>query len=127
MKLRLKGNSMRLRLSRGDLDRLCRDGLVSETTRFGSGSDSVLRYALVADQAAAVLQTSFGSSGVVVTLPAAEVARWAQSDEVTLGAVQVVGSERLAVTVEKDFQCLKPRPAAEDSDTFRNPAPAHTC
>jgi hypothetical protein len=46
MKLRIKGNSMRLRVSPSEMKRLLSDGRIEEIIRFGSEPDAKLTYAL---------------------------------------------------------------------------------
>jgi hypothetical protein len=43
MKLRLQGNSVRLRLTRSEVERLRETGLVEESIEFGSGESLVYR------------------------------------------------------------------------------------
>ncbi|HNY40926.1 MAG TPA: hypothetical protein PKJ41_11040, partial [Bryobacteraceae bacterium] len=48
MKLRVKGNSLRLRLTRPEVVRLREDGLVEESADFGAGATFVYRVMSVA-------------------------------------------------------------------------------
>lgn len=126
MKIRLKGNSLRMRLSRVDLDHLVEDGEILDGTRFGPGPAAFLGYAVRIGAGEAV-QAAFGAGGITVEVPAETLAHWRFTDLVTIEAVQPVGDDVLRITLEKDFACLKPRAADEDRDTFANPSPAHTC
>ena len=64
--------------------------------------------------------------GVIrVSVPQSAVERWQRTDEVTIsGELALGGSETLKILIEKDFECLNPRPGDEDADTFPNPAKA---
>lgn len=46
MKLRIKGDSLRLRVSRSELDRVLAGGRVEETIHFGTASEAKFTYAL---------------------------------------------------------------------------------
>ena len=48
MKLRIKGNSIRLRLLRSEVERLCSADIVSEEIRFGTATDQALKYSVAA-------------------------------------------------------------------------------
>ena len=125
MKLRIKGNSLRLRLSQGDVTALATTGRIADATAFGPG-DLALRYEIVTADDLASLEARLDGSRITLRLPRAQVVRWAESDEVTLEGRQPIDAEQsLLVVVEKDFQCLKPR--TEDADAFAHPTPELSC
>ncbi len=124
MKLRIRGDSLRLRLTRGEIRQLRDTGCVIETIHLGANS---LDYALrSADVDAPV--ASFDERCVTVTLPRAQANAWADGDEVGIAATQVLAPSgsfaggSLSLLIEKDFQCLAPRDGEQDLDTFPNPA-----
>ena len=119
--MRIRGDSLRLRLTRGEVRTLHETGEVRETLHFGSGSDPldyVLRRAAVEAPRA-----TFRAGCVEVQLPTATADRWAQSEEVGIEAEQALPTGSLHLLIEKDFQCLAPR-GEEDSDTFPHPKQA---
>ncbi|MBI1357473.1 MAG: hypothetical protein GC160_24290 [Acidobacteria bacterium] len=121
MKLRLKGDTIRLRLTQGEVARLMAEGCVEESTRVGS---SALRYGLRRDPDLTVLEADFRDGCIEVRVPAAQASRWGESGEE--GIREAVRSRDGSVTkvlIEKDFACLKPR-GGEDEDCFPNPAGA---
>jgi hypothetical protein len=121
MKLRVRGDSLRLRLTRSEVAALARDGLVEESIAFGPGRRLVYAIRSAPDGAPPVAATLDGTR-IEVTLPAADVRRWAETDLVGIEGVQDAGEQRtLRVVVEKDFACLKPRPHEDDADAFPNP------
>jgi Family of unknown function (DUF7009) len=118
MKLRVRGNSIRLRLSQADLASLLASGAVEERLAFPSGQSLSYRLESGAESAAAELS----DRGIVVRFPAEALRRWAQPDKVSLQAEQPLGGgDSLQLLVEKDFKCLNPREAEDDADLFPNP------
>ncbi|MBK6923504.1 MAG: hypothetical protein IPH07_39315 [Deltaproteobacteria bacterium] len=127
MKLRIRGDALRLRLSQGDLETLVEAGEVIDTVHFGAFAPT-LRYVLRADDGAASLAASFDGAAIVVTLPRAWVLRLADTDEVGVRGEQAIDAARtLSLLVEKDFRCLVPRDGEDDSDGFGRPAGEGAC
>jgi len=126
VKLRIRGNALRLRLQRSEVSQLASDGKVVETTAFGSAGD--FHYSLEAREEISSIQARLEPSSIRILLPRAVALEWAQSDVVSLAEEQTTESGPLRILVEKDFFCLKPRDAKfweDDSDAFPNPNP--TC
>jgi hypothetical protein len=118
MKLRTRGNSIRLRLSRGDLATLLEHGVVEEQVGFPGGQ--VLRYRLERSGAPAP-GASFSDGMITVRFPADAIDGWADPGEVSLEADCPIVSGMLHLLVEKDYQCLAPRDGEDDEDLFPNP------
>lgn len=117
MKLRIRGDSLRLRLTQGEVRSLRETGSVIETLHFGP---SALHYELrSADVDAPV--ASFDGGHIVVSLPRARANAWADGDEVGIAAEQALAQGTLALLIEKDFQCLAPREGEDDVDAFPHP------
>ena len=127
MKLRIRGNSVRLRLTRGEIATLDRDGELSDTTRFGP--NATLSYRVRLNDDADHITARLSGSDIAVDLPGAAARRWCESDEVGIGATLDTGDgSSLGVLVEKDFACLSPREGEDESDMFPHPeAGAKTC
>lgn len=121
MKLRTRRGAIRLRLTQGEVATLAAEGRVTETIVIGPREDDVLRYALVASEAATTTGARMDGRDMIVEVPAARAKAWATGGEVGLEATQAVGAATLAILIEKDFACLAPRAAEEDVDTFPNP------
>jgi hypothetical protein len=123
MKLRMRGNSLRLRLTQSEVNDLVALGSVEEETAFGP--QARLTYAIVLGEESAV-SASFDAGASRVTVPSAEARAWATSDRVAIEGEQATADgEPLRLLVEKDFACLKPRTGEDDRDAFPNPTP--TC
>ena len=117
MKLRIRGDSLRLRLSQAELTRLRETGEVCDRIGFGERS---LDYALVSNDIDAP-RARFDGDRIEVAVPTAVVRTWTESDQVGIEAEQVLPTGTLRLLIEKDFKCLAPRPGEDDSDAFPNP------
>jgi len=121
MKLRIRENTIRLRLKRSEVDHIASGKSIVEHTQF---PHSTLTYRLdVANEGPSA--ASFDQGNLAVRVPMSEVRQWAQTDQVSILAEQAVGeSQLLTLLVEKDFKCLSPghhRPDEDDDDTFPHP------
>lgn len=121
MKLRLLDDSIRMRLSRGDVIAANETGVVEGKTRFPDGS--MFTFALEALEGEPGPSAAYESGRMVVRLPAAEIAAWATDDTAVslTGELDLPGGGPLTLLVEKDFQCLAPREGEDQSDLFKNP------
>jgi hypothetical protein len=121
MKLRIKGNSLRLRVSRSELERFASGERIVETIRFGPEPEARLTYALVWDEEIDKMTVRYISRTVTVQIPFASAYNWRSSDLVGLSARIDLGSVGiLDVLVEKDFACMDQH-HTENEDTFPNP------
>ncbi|HEY7672167.1 MAG TPA: hypothetical protein VIC71_08115 [Gammaproteobacteria bacterium] len=120
MKLRIRGNTLRLRVSKSELATVLKRGAVQDAIRFGPRARLVYRLEVAAgDRFGAELT----GDSIVVRAPRAAVAKWGRDDEVSMRGKQRIGGGRtLAILVEKDFECLKPRAGDDATDLFVNPA-----
>lgn len=127
MKLRIKGNSLRLRVSCSDVDRLLEKGRIEETIHFGFDADARLTYALEHANAPEEIAALHRNREVAVVLSSQSAQRWAASpDQIGIyGSVRVHSGE-LALLVEKDFACLDDA-NADNEDTFPNPNAGAVC
>jgi 3-methyladenine DNA glycosylase Mpg len=112
MKLRIRGNSLRLRLSRSEVTQLADSGRVEDAIAFGP---SKLTYVLTTSDVDHVGAT-YESNRIVVTLPKERAQKWTASDE-----VGIESKGELAILVEKDWSCLEPREGEDDGDAFPHP------
>jgi hypothetical protein len=117
MKLRIKGDSIRLRLTRSEVRDLLEHGVVEEATRFPGAT--ALRYVLRTDPAAPAVSAVFADGVLTVSLPKSAALAWGGSEEVAVQGEVPLEDARLTILVEKDFPCLTTRPNEDDSDAFR--------
>jgi hypothetical protein len=121
MKLRIKGNSLRLRLTQSEVSLLFSDGKVEESVEFGTGPSSLVYRVETIDNAQDV-SASFENGRLNVFIPKRLAPEWAATEKVSIERADTVPS----ILIEKDFACLTPRPSEDESDMFPNPAKA-TC
>ena len=112
MKLRIRGPSIRLRLTRGEVDALRERGSVEETVGL---LPSPFAYAIERTGGERVC-AHFDGKRLVVSVPAAVVRDFCDTDRV--GFEETNGGVR--ILVEKDWQCLAPRDE-DESDAFPHP------
>lgn len=123
MKLRIKGNSIRLRLLRSEVERLCSAGVISDEIRFGTATDQALKYSIAASDGIEETTVQFTDNQILVLLPASVAMDWTGSDRVGIEALIDVGNEtELAVLIEKDFECVGRPDDPDRADTFPNPS-----
>lgn len=120
MKLRIRANSLRLRLLQAEVRQLAEQGLVEEHTRFGPSTPPLV-YALRAADVPA-LTACFAEGRIVICIPTAALQNWATGDDVGIEAAQPIGpGETLRILIEKDFVCLDGPPDDSQADAFPHP------
>jgi Family of unknown function (DUF7009) len=127
MKLRIKGNSLRLRVSRSELARFQLGERIEETIHFTVAPEAKLTYALELALQPVPVKVRYESNRVTVVLSEARARLWGGKDEV--GVYETVGLDSvgsLDVIVEKDFACADGSDV-DNSDTFPNPFSGVTC
>jgi hypothetical protein len=121
MKLRIQGDSLRLRLTRSEVAELHEGSAVEETAHFGGGPG--LTYRILKCAGVAGIRSELADGTITVHIPASAVDAWATSDEVGIAARDGV----LRILIEKDFRCLT-RPREEDEpDAYPHPAEQLSC
>lgn len=126
MKLRIKGNSLRLRLGPAEIGRLLEFGRVEDTIHFAPQPGAALTYALEIASVKADASLRYRPNEVTVLLSPEAATQWAQSDEITISGQSEVGEGVLSLIVEKDFACLD-HSDREDEDTFPHPKAGAVC
>lgn len=126
MKLRLRGDSLRLRLTQTEVLALRDQGFWQDVTTLGAAAGPLLAYRVEASPGGTQsVQHTADAQGTTVTviLPAAGVTTWADStSQVGIYFDEPWG---LKVAVEKDFRCLDPDRDEDESDNFTNPNEGH--
>lgn len=125
MKLRIKGNSLRLRLSQSEVKRIAEERRVEETVEFGALPHQKMRYAMQIDPLSSDIYATFENCAITVFLPEPMAKSWAISNQVGLEKEQYIGEGKmLKLLIEKDFQCLTARPDEDESDNYPHPEAA---
>ena len=127
MKLRIKGNSLRLRVSRSELALFQAGGRIEETIHFTAAPEANLTYALESALQASPVTVRYGSREVTVILSRDRARIWEAPSEVGVYTTLDMGpAGSLEVVVEKDFACID-RSDEDQSDTFANPIAGAAC
>ncbi|HXQ63510.1 MAG TPA: hypothetical protein VN787_01545 [Steroidobacteraceae bacterium] len=121
MKLRIKGDSIRLRLTRTEVRSLLEAGIVEETTRFPGGAQ--LHSVLSTSRGAGSIAAGFDGGTLTVSVPPDVARRWGASEDVEIRATLPLEGGALELLIEKDFPCLTARPGEDDSDAFSRERP----
>jgi len=125
MKIRILGNSVRLRLSQTEVKEILETGRVVQTVKFSPKSTQQLHYALEKAEISSI-QATFDTNEICVQIPVEIANNWAASNEVSLENYMPIGEqEQLRILVEKDFKCIDAREGEDESDLFTNPAETH--
>lgn len=118
MKIRIKGNSIRLRLTKTDVADLKEKGMVKEETVFSF--EAVFSYALFVDADSEEINAKYKDNCVTVFLPEKEAAILTDTEEITVKNSQYNGSaDGLFILIEKDLQCLDDT-SEDQSDMYEN-------
>jgi len=112
MKIRIKGNSLRYRLTKSDVTTIIKDGRLEEETNFGH---QTFRYALQTTTDYD-LSATFHDNRITLFVPHSMIDRLANTDEVGFENEQ----GKLFLLVEKDFTCLD-NVDEDQSDNYPNP------
>ena len=118
MKIRIKGNSIRIRLTKTEVSVFCDQGIYSEETRF---NDKSFHYSLRTSDQDENLRATFNDDTITFFVPKEFTANWAENDEVGIRNLQILddGTE-LFLLLEKDFVCLD-ETFEDQSDNYPNP------
>ncbi len=128
MKLRVRKNSVRLRLDQSDIRQFADAGSVSEAIEFGPRPDQRLTYYLSSTDDIDSVNASIESNKITISVPQSIAMQWVDGDDVGIDADIPVGPDKtLRVLIEKDFACLKPRKGEDESKAFPNPSIAENC
>ena len=118
MKLRIKGDSIRVRLSKSEVDAFQQHGYIEESTNFGNAT---LTYALQRTAEGNGLSAGFESNKVTLFMPAADADTWTSTERVGYERNMEIGDgKQLYLLLEKDFKCLD-NTNEDQSDMYENP------
>lgn len=120
MKLRLRENSIRMRLLKSEIAQLGKEGVVSEKIRFSV--DQKITYTIRVDQTASKIFSRFENAEITVNIPADLARNWIETEKVGLEHYQSIDKEPgLDIMLEKDFVCLTRPMDGDNLDAFPNP------
>ena len=118
MKIRIQGNSIRIRLSKTEVDKLAAIGYIEEKTSFGKNA---FVYCLQKEPGVDTLAASYHNDKIAMFVPETFLADWPENNVVGFDANMPIGqNETLYLLLEKDFKCLD-NTTEDQSDNFENP------
>ena len=118
MKIRIKGNSIRLRLTKTEVDNFAANGVVEEKTEFG---DTYFSYRMESSPHHQELAAVYQGNLITVFIPTAIAQNWTSTELVGFENKMDIGNDKqLFLLVEKDFVCLD-NTFEDQSDNFPNP------
>ena len=128
MKLRIKGNSIRLRLGQSEVRRLATDGTVEEFTDFGPLPEQRFGYSICQSAQSPDVTASFAERRLVIRIPSSVIHHWVATAQVSIEAIQNTGNDsELRILIEKDFKCIDTPPGESQEDAFPNPQLGAAC
>ena len=123
MKIRIKGNSIRLRLSKTEVDTFGNEGLIEDATEFANGA---FVYAMAKDATVAHLSATWDNGKITILVPEAIAEEWTGTDTVGYEHDMETGAGKsLFLLIEKDFKCIDADVREDQSDNYEHPT--HTC
>lgn len=118
MKIRIKGNSLRIRLSRTEVNKLAGEGFLEEQISFGN---SKLVYGLQTSSEFVQLSADFIENKITMYVPHSFVKDWPKNEIVGFDALMQLGDTgSLYLLLEKDFICIDAT-TEDQADNYENP------
>jgi hypothetical protein len=117
MKLRIRDNSLRFRLTQSEVDTLRMRGIVKSTVNFPGGAK--IDYVVEGVSSDVDATAIFAKNRIELRIPKATVNEWADSNQVSIKSDETLDDDNvLTLLLEKDFACLAPREGEDESDMF---------
>ena len=114
----MKGNSVRIRITKPELEYFDREKYLEESVNFGSNK---LVYALSSLEKPEVLSVNYENNKITLHLPPAVADEWANTERVGVESeIELSDGKKLYILLEKDFKCLD-NTMEDQSDSFPNP------
>ena len=118
MKIRIKGDSIRLRLTQTEVKALSENGKIYDSTNFGNQE---FNYGVVLKKDIDNLNVSFKNNSITLEMPYINGKSWYANDIITFDNVLKTSKENeLYLLLEKDFTCLD-NTIEDQSDNYPNP------
>ncbi|GMN11521.1 hypothetical protein MTsPCn9_26010 [Croceitalea sp. MTPC9] len=118
MKIRIKGNSIRFRLTQSEVKTLTEIGFIEEKVLFESNA---FKYAIQITTYHEKMNATFSEGKITLHIPRAKIEGWYTSTIIGFENVQELSSgDKLYLLLEKDFTCLD-NTIEDQSDNYPNP------
>ena len=119
MKVRIKGNSIRYRLTKTEIDNFGKLGFLEEKTEFLNSPS--FHYRLERKAGIENIEASFSGNRICIFVPENIAAEWTSTDIVGFDTKMDIGDGKdLFLLIEKDFVCLD-HSFEDQSDNYENP------
>ena len=119
MKIRINGNSVRIRLSRTEVDRFGKEGYLEDRTEFGNAA---FVYVLQTKKDGDSLSASFEGNTMTMFVPEKNKQEWTSTEKVGYDFNMPIGNGKtLYLLLEKDFKCIDNTMKEDQSDNYENP------
>ncbi len=118
MKIRIKDNTIRLRLTKPDVSQLKESGTITCKTIITPAQ--VFQYTLKVDATVQSFSASFESNTLTIHIPVSDANILTDTDDITIKGSQKNGEDGdLFILIEKDLQCLDDTDE-DQSDMYEN-------
>lgn len=118
MKIRIRGNSVRFRLTKTEVETFSKAGFIEEKTAFGNRTFS---YAVKTSSAVDNLRADFEDDTITLYLPQKDGQEWFEDEKVGFeNTIRLNNDQELYLLLEKDFACLD-NTIEDQSDNYPNP------
>ena len=118
MKLRIKGNSLRIRLTKTEVNIIANTGYLEEETLFGNNK---FMYALQRVDEGNELSAALEENKMIIFVPSSLTKEWPTNNIIGFNAeMPVAENKTLFLLIEKDFVCLD-ETTGDQSDNYENP------
>jgi len=117
MKIRIRGNSVRFRLTKNEVEQLCREKSIEERTNF-ENLDFVYEVKVAATNH---LDIHFLNNRISLKVSDSLLENWDTNDSVGFShTLPVSNGKTIDLSLEKDFTCLEDR-GEDESNNYPNP------
>ena len=119
MKIRIKRNSIRYRLSKTDITHFKIVGVIEESTEFLN--ETSFHYRLESKAGIENMEASFSGNTICIFVPERMAAEWTNTEVVGFDTTMNIGDgKELFLLIEKDFVCLD-HTLEDQRDNYTNP------
>ncbi|MRI00172.1 hypothetical protein GH721_06435 [Kriegella sp. EG-1] len=118
MKIRIKGNSIRYRLTQSEVKTFCEIGYFEEQTQF---LENTLVYSIKLSDSIQNIEAHFRSNKIELVISKSLIGEWATNEKVGFKYnYNLANGKILSILIEKDFTCLD-NTIEDQSDNYPNP------
>jgi hypothetical protein len=120
MKIRINGNSVRIRLSKPEVEHFGNTGYLASKTEFGHATFTYV----LEKTSSETFSASFQNNTITMSLPQTWTKEWIETNRVGFESSMLIGNGKsLYLLLEKDFKCLDDSIEGQ-ADNYDNPLAA---